>query len=55
MMIALMLGELELKTNRSGEASKLYGGNQCLVGVSGSLDNLDNIAECEGYTSRPDG
>ena len=55
MMIAFRLGELELKTNRSGESSRLYGGNQCLVGVCGGLDNLDHVAECEGYTSRPDG
>ena len=54
-MAAFKLGELELKTNRSGEASRTYGGTHCLVGVCGGQDDLDHIAECVGYNARPDG
>ena len=55
MMAAFKLGELELKTNRSGEASRTYGGTHCLVGVCGGQDNLNHIADCAGYETWPDG
>ena len=53
LMLALMIGELNLLTNRSKEYLKTYGSTDCLIKVCGGQDDLDHVSQCFGYTARP--
>ena len=53
LMLALMIGELNLLTNRSKEYLKTHGSTDCLIKVCGGQDDLDHVSQCFGYTARP--
>ena len=53
LLLALKLGELELKANRRNESIKQYGGFHCWVGWCCGDDDINHVMVCEGYDTKP--
>ena len=49
LIFCYQIGELNLKTNRPGEAKRMQGGIKCLTPGCDKNDEWSHIIECEGY------